>query len=140
MDNTVAIIGLGYVGLPLAVAFGRAGLPVLGVDVSRSKVDELNAGRSYIPDVPASDIATLVKQNLLRATTDYAVVREADAIFICVPTPYDLAKAPDLSFIISAAEGIVPHLQAGPPGGLAKHDVSRHHRRDCACRYWNDRA
>jgi UDP-N-acetyl-D-glucosamine dehydrogenase len=113
MDSTVAIIGLGYVGLPLAVAFGRAGVPVVGVEVSRSKVDELNAGRSYIPDIPAIDIAALVKQNLLRATTDYAVVREADAIFICVPTPYDLAKAPDLSFIISAAEGIVPHLKQG---------------------------
>src|SRR5512136_2619378 len=113
MDNAVAIIGLGYVGLPLAVAFGRAGVPVVGVDLSRSKVDNLNAGRSYIPDVPAIDIATLVKQNLLRATTDYAVVREAEAIFICVPTPYDAAKAPDLSFIISAAEGITPHLRAG---------------------------
>ncbi len=113
MDNVVAIIGLGYVGLPLAVAFGRAGVPVVGVDVSRSKVEEINAGRSYIPDVPAGDIATLVKQNRLRATTDYVVVREAEAIFICVPTPYDLAKAPDLSFIISAAEGIVPHLKPG---------------------------
>jgi UDP-N-acetyl-D-glucosamine dehydrogenase len=113
MEKTVAIIGLGYVGLPLAVAFGRAGVPIVGVDLSRSKVDDLNAGRSYIPDVPAIDIATLVKQNLLRATTDYAVVREAEAIFICVPTPYDAAKAPDLSFIISAAEGIVPHLQKG---------------------------
>jgi len=113
MDNAVAIIGLGYVGLPLAVAFGRAGVPVVGVDVSRSKVDELNAGRSYIPDVPAVDIAALVKQNLLRATSDYAAVGEADAVFICVPTPYTLAKAPDLSFIISAAEGIVPHLKPG---------------------------
>ncbi len=113
MDNVVAIIGLGYVGLPLAVAFGHAGVPVVGVDVSRSKVEEINAGRSYIPDVPTEDIATLVKQNLLRATTDYTVVREAEAIFICVPTPYDLAKAPDLSFIISAAEGIVPHLKRG---------------------------
>lgn len=113
MDKTVAIIGLGYVGLPLAVAFGRAGVPVVGVDVSRSKVEEINAGRSYIPDVPAIDVAALVKQNRLRATTDYAVVGEAEAIFICVPTPYDLAKAPDLSFIISAAEGITPHLKPG---------------------------
>jgi UDP-N-acetyl-D-glucosamine dehydrogenase len=113
MDKTVAIIGLGYVGLPLAVAFGRAGVPIAGVDVSRAKIDELNAGRSYIPDVPAGDIAALVQQQLLRATTDYAAVREAEAIFICVPTPYDAAKAPDLSFIISAAEGIVPHLQKG---------------------------
>jgi UDP-N-acetyl-D-glucosamine dehydrogenase len=101
------------VGLPLAAAFGRAGVPVVGVDVSRSKVDELNAGRSYIPDVPSIDVTALVQQNLLRATTDYAAVRAADAIFICVPTPYNLAKAPDLSFIISAAEGIVPHLKQG---------------------------
>jgi UDP-N-acetyl-D-glucosamine dehydrogenase len=113
MEKTVAIIGLGYVGLPLAVAFGRAGVPTVGVELSRTKVDELNAGRSYIPDVPDIDIAALVKQNLLRATADYAAVCEAEAIFICVPTPYDAAKAPDLSFIISAAEGIVPHLQKG---------------------------
>jgi UDP-N-acetyl-D-glucosamine dehydrogenase len=113
MEKTVAIIGLGYVGLPLAVAFGRAGVPIVGVDLSRSKVEDLNAGRSYIPDVPSIDIAALVEQNLLRATSDYAAVAEAEAIFICVPTPYDAAKAPDLSFIISAAEGIVPHLQKG---------------------------
>jgi UDP-N-acetyl-D-glucosamine dehydrogenase len=113
MEKTVAIIGLGYVGLPLAVAFGRAGVPIVGVDLSRAKVDDLNAGRSYIPDVPSIDIAALVRQNLLRATGDYATVAEAEAIFICVPTPYDAAKAPDLSFIISAAEGIVPHLQKG---------------------------
>jgi UDP-N-acetyl-D-glucosamine dehydrogenase len=113
MEKTVAIIGLGYVGLPLAVAFGRAGVPVVGIDLSRTKVDDLNAGRSYIPDVPSIDIAALVKQKLLRATSDYAVAREAEAIFICVPTPYDAAKSPDLSFIISAAEGIVPHLQKG---------------------------
>ena len=113
MDETVAIIGLGYVGLPLAVAFGRAGVPVAGVDVSQAKVDELNAGRSYIPDVSAIDVATLVQQNLLRAVTDYAIVHGADAVFICVPTPYDAAKAPDLSFIISATEGITPHLRRG---------------------------
>jgi UDP-N-acetyl-D-glucosamine dehydrogenase len=113
MENAVAVIGLGYVGLPLAVAFGRAGVPILGVDLSQTKVDELNAGRSYIPDVPAIDVAALVQQNLLRAATDYALVREAEAIFICVPTPYDAAKAPDLSFIISAAEGLAPYLRPG---------------------------
>ena len=112
-DSSVAIIGLGYVGLPLAVAFGHAGIPVIGVDVSAHKVVELQAGRSYIPDVPTTEIATLVGGKLLHATTEYAAVREADAIFICVPTPYDAAKAPDLSFIISAAEGIVPQLHAG---------------------------
>jgi hypothetical protein len=88
-------------------------VPVVGIDLSSSKVDEINAGHSYIPDVPSADIAALVKRNLLRATCDYAVVSEAEAIFICVPTPYYLAKAPDLSFIVSAAEGIVPHLRRG---------------------------
>ncbi len=112
-DKTVAIIGLGYVGLPLAVAFGHGGVPVIGVELSASKIAELNAGRSYIPDVPTADIAALVQAGLLQATNDYDTVRAADAIFICVPTPYDAAKAPDLSFIISAAEGIAPRLHAG---------------------------
>ncbi len=112
-DNTVAIIGLGYVGLPLAVAFGHGGVPVIGVELSASKVAELNAGRSYIPDVPTADIAALRQAGLLRVTHDYDEVRAADSIFICVPTPYDAAKAPDLSFIISAAEGIAPRLRAG---------------------------
>ncbi len=113
MDSTVAIIGLGYVGLPLAVAFGRAGVPVLGIELSQNKVDELNAGRSYIPDVPTEEVTALVGQGLLRATTDYDALRQAEAIFICVPTPYDAAKAPDLSFIINAAEGIRPRLRRG---------------------------
>jgi UDP-N-acetyl-D-glucosamine dehydrogenase len=113
MDNTIAIIGLGYVGLPLAVAFGRAGVPVVGIELNQHKVSELEAGRSYIPDVPTADIASLVGQGLLRATTDYEAVREADCIFICVPTPYDAAKAPDLSFIVKAAEGIEPRLRQG---------------------------
>ncbi len=113
MDNTVAIIGLGYVGLPLAVAFGQAGVPVIGVELNSHKVSELDAGHSYIPDVPTAHIASLVKDGLLRATNDYDAVREADAIFICVPTPYDAAKAPDLSFIVSATEGITPRLRRG---------------------------
>jgi UDP-N-acetyl-D-glucosamine dehydrogenase len=113
MTDTVAIIGLGYVGLPLAVAFGRAGVPVVGVEIDPAKVEELNAGRSYIPDVAAADIAALVKQKLLWATTDFAEVHAAGAIFICVPTPYDAAKAPDLTFIVNATEGIMPYLRVG---------------------------
>ncbi len=112
-DSTVAIIGLGYVGLPLAVAFGQAGMPVIGLDVSERKVAELQAGRSYIPDVPAADIAALVERHLLRATGDYEALRAAEAIFICVPTPYDAAKAPDLTYIVSAATEIVPRLKTG---------------------------
>lgn len=113
MDNTVAIIGLGYVGLPLAVAFGRGGVPVIGIELNQRKIAELNAGRSYIPDVSTQDIAALVGQGLLRATSDYSTISEVDAIFICVPTPYDAAKAPDLSFILDAAASIRPHLRRG---------------------------
>jgi UDP-N-acetyl-D-glucosamine dehydrogenase len=111
--DKVAIIGLGYVGLPLAVAFGHAGVPVIGIELQPHKVDTLNAGQSYIPDVPPQDIAALVKQGLLHATCGYEAVREADAIFICVPTPYDAAKAPDLSFIINAVDAITPRLRQG---------------------------
>ena len=113
MDNTVAIIGLGYVGLPLAVAFGHGGVHVIGVELNAAKVADLKAGRNYIPDVSTADVAALVQAGLLRPTADYDEVHVADSIFICVPTPYDAAKAPDLSFIISAAESIAPRLRAG---------------------------
>ncbi len=109
----VAVIGLGYVGLPLAVAFARAGFPVTGVDVDEGKVAALNAGRSYIGDISDEDLRPHVASGRLRATTDYDVLREADAIFICVPTPYDAQRAPDLSYIRAAAEGIRPRLRPG---------------------------
>ena len=112
-DSTVAIIGLGYVELPLAVPFGHSGTPVIDIDLSERKIADLKAGRSYIPDVPTSEITALIAQDLLCATTDYNILSDADAIFICVPTPYDAAKAPDLSFIINAATEIVPRLKAG---------------------------
>jgi UDP-N-acetyl-D-glucosamine dehydrogenase len=109
----VAVIGLGYVGLPLATAFAKAGFRTTGVDISQGKVDAVNAGRSYIPDVPAADLAPHVQSGRLTATSDYDVLCEADAIFICVPTPYDAQRAPDLSFIQDASEGIRPRLKPG---------------------------
>ncbi|MCX7856248.1 MAG: nucleotide sugar dehydrogenase, partial [Anaerolineae bacterium] len=109
----VAVIGLGYVGLPLAVAFARAGFPVVGIDVDEGKVAALNAGRSYIGDISDEDLRPHVVSGRLRATTDYDVLRETDAIFICVPTPYDAQRAPDLSYIRAAAEGIRPRLRPG---------------------------
>lgn len=109
----VAVIGLGYVGLPLAVAFARAGFPAVGVDVDEGKVAALNGGRSYIGDVPDEELQPHVASGRLRATTDYDALREADALFICVPTPYDAQRAPDLSFIRAAAEGIRPRLRPG---------------------------
>ncbi len=109
----VAIIGLGYVGLPLATAFAKAGFRTTGVDIDQHKVDAINTGKSYIPDVPDDEIAPHAESGRLTATSDYDVLHEADAIFICVPTPYDAQRAPDLSFIQDASEGIRPRLKAG---------------------------
>lgn len=109
----IVVIGLGYVGLPLATAFARAGFRTTGVDIDRRKVEAVNAGRSYIPDVDEEDVARYVQAGLLAATAGYEVVQEADAVFICVPTPYDAQRAPDLSYIRAATEGILPYLKRG---------------------------
>ncbi|MBL7066106.1 MAG: nucleotide sugar dehydrogenase, partial [Anaerolineae bacterium] len=109
----VAIIGLGYVGLPLATAFAKAGFRVTGLDVDRQKVDAIVAGRSYIPDVPDDDLASHVQSGRLIATSDYDALRQVDAIFICVPTPYDAQRAPDLSYIQAASRDIEPRLRPG---------------------------
>ena len=109
----VAVIGLGYVGLPLATAFARAGFRTLGVDVNQRKVDSIVAGRSYIPDVPDDGLVPHVESGRLTATSDYDVLREADAIFICVPTPYDAQRAPDLSYIQAASYGIRLRMKPG---------------------------
>jgi UDP-N-acetyl-D-glucosamine dehydrogenase len=112
-DVRVGVIGLGYVGLPLAVSFARAGLQVLGVDIDVRKVAQLNEGGSYILDVPSADVAALVQAQKLRASTDYDGLRDVDVMFICVPTPFDAMRAPDLSYIVAAAEGIALNLQRG---------------------------
>jgi UDP-N-acetyl-D-glucosamine dehydrogenase len=107
----VAIIGLGYVGLPLAAGLSKAGFQVTGVDVELGKVESLQQGISYISDVPGEVVASLVAEGRLQATTDYDVLKDVDAVFICVPTPFNSMRAPDLSFIESAAQGIAPRLQ-----------------------------
>jgi UDP-N-acetyl-D-glucosamine dehydrogenase len=109
----VAVIGLGYVGLPLATAFARAGFRTIGMEVNQSKVDAIAAGQSYIPDVSDEDLIPHVQSGRLTASSDYDVLREADAIFICVPTPYDAQRAPDLSFIQAASYGIRPRMKPG---------------------------
>ncbi|MCR4407336.1 MAG: nucleotide sugar dehydrogenase [Anaerolineae bacterium] len=109
----VCVIGLGYVGLPLAVGFARMGFPVVGLDVDERKITALRQGKSYIRDVESNEVAALVSSGKLTATSDYEVLRQVDVVFICVPTPFDAMKAPDLSFILSAAEGILPRLQVG---------------------------
>jgi len=109
----VGVIGLGYVGLPLAVEFARAGFDVTGFDVDRSKIDQINSGKSYIPDVPDADLAAEVKAGRLRATTDMGQLGAMDAIDICVPTPLRKTKDPDLSYIVKAVEAVAATLRRG---------------------------
>jgi len=109
----VGIVGLGYVGLPLAVELARAGYSVTGIDIDRRKVDELNAGHSYIPDVSTEDVARFRQAGRLRATTDLSIVHRLDTVTICVPTPLRKTKDPDLSCIVAAAEQIARHLHPG---------------------------
>lgn len=111
--NTVAVIGLGYVGLPLIVEFAAAGFHGIGIDIDRSKVDAVNSGVSYIPDVPTEDVRGLVKAGKLRATTDFAEVGKADAIVICVPTPLRKTKEPDISHILVSCDEIAKHIRRG---------------------------
>jgi len=107
---TVAVLGLGYVGLPLAVAFAEAGLPTIGLDIDEEKVDQLRRGVSYLRDVPAAALAAHVQAGRLVPATDEAVLAAADAAVICVPTPFTKAKAPDLTAVIGAAEMVARHL------------------------------
>ena len=109
----IGIIGMGYVGLPLAVEFARAGFHVIGLDVLPDKVAKLNSGVSYIPDVPTDVLAPLVKSGHMRATTSYDDLRAADAISICVPTPLRKTKDPDMSYVISAADEVAKVCHAG---------------------------
>lgn len=103
---TVGMIGLGYVGLPFAVEFARAGIRVVGIDVDREKVERVRRGESYIPDVPPATLQEMVRTGRLTAHPEYAPLREADAAFICVPTPFTRAKAPDISYIEAAARAL----------------------------------
>jgi UDP-N-acetyl-D-glucosamine dehydrogenase len=107
------VVGLGYVGLPLAVEFARAGLPVIGIDLDTRKVDALGRGESYIPDVSGETVAALVKDGRLQATTDFSVIASLDTINICVPTPLRKTKDPDMSYIVSALTSIAEHLHPG---------------------------
>src|SRR2546427_383222 len=102
----VAIIGLGYVGLPLAMGFAKAGYHVTGIDVDAGRVGRLKKGDSYIQDVPSSDLRPLVEAGRFNATTEFAPLAEADACCICVPTPLNKTKDPDVSFILQAARAV----------------------------------
>lgn len=112
-EAVIGIVGLGYVGLPLAVAFAQEGFKVVGVDVDAGKVASLNRGESYVEDIPSAVLAPLVEEGLIRATTDYAAMAAADAISICVPTPLRKTKDPDISYIVHAADCLATYM---PPG------------------------
>jgi len=109
----VGIVGLGYVGLPLAVEFAKAGFPVTGIDISAEKVHRVNAGDSYVGDIPTATLAPLVEAGKLRATTEFSAVQELDTINICVPTPLRKTKDPDMSFIVSSCQEIARYFHAG---------------------------
>lgn len=108
----VGVIGLGYVGLPLAVEFGRAGLRVIGFDLDESRIESISSGISYIPDVPTEMVKTLVEREKLSATTDFSKLKEVDAVIICVPTPLRKTKEPDISFILAASQEVHAYLHS----------------------------
>ena len=107
----LAIIGLGYVGLPLALQFGRSDCRVLGLDVDGAKVRDITSGNSYIRHIPSEDIATQVKAGRLTASADFFLVKDCDAVVICVPTPLNKNREPDISYILRTGEAIAPHLK-----------------------------
>jgi UDP-N-acetyl-D-glucosamine dehydrogenase len=109
----VGIVGLGYVGLPLAVEFAKAGFDVTGIDLSDSKVNRINAGDSYIGDIASATLAPLVQSGKLKATADFSAIRDLDTVNICVPTPLRKTKDPDMSFIVSASGEIAKFFHAG---------------------------
>ena len=116
IDNreiTVGVVGLGYVGLPLAVEKAKAGFKTIGFDVQKAKVDLVNAGSNYIGDIVDDDLKHIVESGMLRATNDFSFVRDVDFIAICVPTPLDEHQQPDISYVRSSAEEIAKHMTKG---------------------------
>jgi UDP-N-acetyl-D-glucosamine dehydrogenase len=109
----IAIVGLGYVGLPLSLQFARSDTHVLGLDIDAAKVKSLNAGRSYIKHIESATLAEQVKSGRFAASTDFRRIKEVEAVIICVPTPLNKNREPDISFIIETGRSIAPHLQKG---------------------------
>src|SRR5438067_11130079 len=110
---TICVVGLGYVGLPLAIQFARCGAKVTGLDIDQSKVDQINRGRSYIKHIAAKTISEVLKTKRLTASTDFSRIKKAEAVIICVPTPLNKNREPDISFIIETGRQIAPYLQTG---------------------------
>jgi len=112
-EIVAGVVGLGYVGLPLAVEKAKAGFKTIGFDVQKEKVDLVNQGHNYIGDVVESDLAQLVKEGMLKATTDFSAIKDVDFVAICVPTPLDAHQQPDISYVESSAKSIAAHLHKG---------------------------
>jgi UDP-N-acetyl-D-glucosamine dehydrogenase len=112
-DAVIGVVGLGYVGLPIALEFAKQGFRTVGVDVSRSKVERLNRGENFIEDLDDAEVAEAVGKGFLRASATYDALREADVIYIAVPTPFNANKDPDLAYIIQAGQGIATILSEG---------------------------
>jgi UDP-N-acetyl-D-glucosamine dehydrogenase len=113
LQMKIAVVGLGYVGLPLSLQFARAGIEVLGLDVDPKKVDALRAGESYIEHIESSEIAEVVNSGMFKASVEFPLVIEAEAVIICVPTPLNKNREPDISFIIDTGKAIAPHMAKG---------------------------
>ena len=116
IDNgsaVIGVVGLGYVGLPLLLSYARKSFRVIGFDVDQSKIDAIQAGKSYIEHIPAEPIELAVKAGLIEATTDFSRASAADALILCVPTPLDEHLEPDLSFVLGTMESLMPHLREG---------------------------
>src|SRR6266853_1898751 len=109
----IAIIGLGYVGLPLCLQFARSGVFVLGLDIDRAKVEAINQGKSYIQHIDGTAIEQLVKEGKLSASADFSAIKKVEAVIICVPTPLNKNREPDISYILKTGESIAPHLMPG---------------------------
>ena len=126
------MLGLGYVGLPLAVVFAEAGFNVIGIDPDGRKVDTVCRGESHIQDVPGEQVARLVASGKLDATTNFSVLRSADAVSICVPTPLRKTGDPDLSFILSATDELAKYVHPGMVVVLEFDHLPGHHARNLA--------
>src|SRR5208283_3209005 len=108
-----AIVGLGYVGLPLSLQFARSGVTVLGLDVDAAKVDALLQGRSYIKHISSDSVGEMVRAGKFSAATDFSRIQGVDAVIICVPTPLNKNREPDISYILNTGRSIAPHLKKG---------------------------
>src|ERR1700677_3308366 len=107
----IAIVGLGYVGLPLSLQFARSDTAVLGLDIDEAKVKALNAGKSFIKHIESSSVAEAVTTGRFTASSDFSRVKEVEAVIICVPTPLNKNREPDISYILNTGKSIAPHLR-----------------------------